>query len=80
MIYSLFPSHDQVGVFGLLWQARRQMGMPDLIGPDAWKKFVVDEGFYIDAGKEGVDHSFGIGLPAIERMLDWIIEKSPENL
>jgi len=48
-----FACPYQVGVFGLLWQARRQMGMPDLIGPDAWKKFVVDEGFYIDAGKEG---------------------------
>lgn len=69
-----------VGVFCLLQQARRQLGFPDLKGVEPWRKFLIAEGLLLDAGDSGFDPSFGHGIPALNRILDWIIDNSPKWL
>lgn len=75
-----FACPFMVGVFCLAQQARRMYGMNDLIGPAQWKEWFVEEEILVDAGAPGFDPSYGMGIPAIDRLLDWILKHQPENL
>jgi len=69
-----------VGILCLVQQARREVGLPDLHGVTEWRDFFIAEDMLRDAGRPGEDDSFGIGIPDIEKMLDWILKVTPENL
>jgi hypothetical protein len=50
--------------------------MPDLKGPAKWMAWLVEIGVIVDAGRPGIDPSFGAGVMDLERLLDWIIDNA----
>lgn len=66
------------GIKCLLKQVRRKLAMEDLVGPEAWAGWYVEEGFMTDAGQAGKDNRFGLGVINVGAILDWMIVKVKE--
>lgn len=62
----------RAGLQALIIHRRRRVGLPDLHGADAWREFFAEEGFFDDRGEAGKDVRFGLGVPLIDKILDWI--------
>ncbi len=50
------------------------IGLPDIHGGEAWRGFFAEQGFFTDGGEPGEDPRFGLGMPLIHKILDWLKE------
>jgi len=66
----------RAGLQALIIHKRRRIGKPSLHGADAWRRFFDEEGFFDDRGPDGKDVRFGLGVPMIKKIIDWL--KDPE--
>jgi len=64
------------GLCALIIQRRRETGLPDLVGVDAWRSFLRQPNFLKDAGQAGKDPYYGYGIPVIKNIFDWLKDPS----
>ena len=62
------------GIMALIIQKRRATGYPDLIGRKAWYEWMQTEGFMDDRGEPGDDPLYGLGVPRVAAILEWLID------
>lgn len=68
----------RAGLQALIIHKRRRIGLPSLHGAEAWRTFFSERGFFDDRGTPGKDVRFGLGVPFIKKIIDWL--KDPEWL
>ena len=64
----------RVGLQALIIHKRRRIGMPALYGAEAWREFFSQQGFYDDIMQPGKDVRAGLGVPLIDKILDWLAD------
>lgn len=64
----------RAGLQALIIHKRRRIGLPALFGADGWREFFSEKGFFDDLGQPGKDVRFGLGVPLIDKILDWLVD------
>ena len=62
------------GLMALIIGKRRAMGKPELVGRPAWREWFQHEGFMLDRGAPGEDDRYGLGVPDVRKILEWLAE------
>jgi len=70
----------QAGLYALLIGYRRGIGLPDLKGPEEWSDWFVTEKLTVDLGAPGWDPRYGNGLVDVNKVADYLLERTTQNV
>lgn len=66
----------QAGAYALIISWMRGLGMPNISGPKAWSDWIVSNKLNIDLGSEGWDSRYGNGLLDVNKVFEFLLDRT----